>query len=475
MASGRICIVDDEPLTRKSLYEVLRYAGYTVSCVDNGRDALALIAQEHPDVVVTDLKMPQMSGIELLKKIKEIEAEAAVVLVTAYGSIDTAVDAMKNGAFDYITKPIQDTEIKIVIERIFDQKRILEENKTLKKRLAKTTRSQFHNLIGQNQAMQKIYDLIETIAPTNAGIFIQGESGTGKRLVAQAIHYSDPLRKDKPFIEVSCGALPENLLESELFGHVKGSFTSAIKDRQGRFEAADSGTIFLDEIDAFSLKLQVKLLRVLQEGEFERVGDTGTLKVDVRVIAATNQDLKKLIKENLFREDLYYRLNVIPVEIPPLRKRKDDLPLLVEHFLRKCSNSNKIKKEISDVSGEVIRILGLYDWPGNVRELENIVERAVILCRQSKIEKEDLPEFLQELAGLPGAPDDLKNKECVLLKNAMKCSEKETIQNALNVCGGNRNKTAQVLGINRTTLYNKMKEYGLLRKDADPDLKNEKD
>jgi DNA-binding NtrC family response regulator len=457
----KILVVDDEPLTRKSLYEILRHNGYSVSCAAEGNEALSLIEQEQPDIVITDLKMPHMDGITLLRKIKEMDSDIAVVLMSAYGSIETAVSAMKEGAFDYITKPILDSEISIVIERIFEQRRILDENKFLRKRLEESKRSKFHDIIGRNEAMQKIYSLIETIAATNASVLIQGESGTGKRLIAQAIHCSDPNRKDMPFIEVSCGALPETLLESELFGHVKGAFTSAIKDRQGRFEAADHGTIFLDEIDTFSPKLQVKLLRVLQQGEFEKVGDTQTLRADVRVIAATNQDLKKLIKEGLFREDLYYRLNVIPIDLPPLRKRKDDLQLLVAHFMKKCSL--KLRKQVDDISDDALGVLVGYDWPGNVRELENIIERAVILSKGTKLQKADLPEFLAEGAGSPDglAQAGVGSSERTL-KDALRESEKEIIQKTLSECGGNRKKAAQKLGINRTTLYNKMRDFSLL-------------
>ena len=458
MSKGRILIVDDEPLTRRSLYEILKKRGYTVSCVDSGQEAITHLSKEKPDVVITDLKMPGIDGIELLKRVREIDSDIAVVLITAYGSIDSAVEAMKEGAFDYITKPILDNEINIVIERIFEQKSILEENRLLKKQLEGIKRSRFYNLIGQNQRMQSIYNLIETIASTNASVLISGESGTGKRLIAQAIHQSDATRKDKPFIEVSCGALPETLLESELFGHVKGAFTSAIKDRQGRFEAADGGTIFLDEIDAFSPKLQVKLLRVLQEGEFERVGDTRTIKVDVRVIAATNQNLQELIKKGTFRDDLYYRLNVIPIDVPPLRERKDDLPLLVEHFIKKCSK--KVKKNISGVSEEAMQAFFWYDWPGNVRELENVIERAVILSKNKNIGKEDLPSHLIDT---PEVSYKAHKKPYKNLKEALKFSEKEIIKNTLQMCGGNRKKAAQILGINRTTLYNKMRGYGLLK------------
>ncbi|MBP7088267.1 MAG: sigma-54-dependent Fis family transcriptional regulator [Candidatus Omnitrophica bacterium] len=455
---GHILIVDDEPLTRKSLFEILKFQGYKVSTSADGEEAYGIIEQECPDILITDLKMPKVDGLALLKKTKEISPDTTVILITAYGSIENAVSAMREGAFDYITKPIIDSEIKIIIQRVFEQKKILEENKLLKKQIAATSRDSFFNIIGANHKMQRIYGLIETVAPTNATVLIQGESGTGKRLIAQAIWKSDPVRKDKPFVEVSCGALPETLLESELFGHIKDAFTSAIKDRQGRFETADKGTIFLDEIDTFSPKLQVKLLRVLQEGEFERVGDSQTQRVDVRVIAATNQDLKKLINEGTFREDLYYRLNVIPIYIPCLRERKDDIIILAEHFLEKCSQKIKNKK-VEKLSEEVKEIFLSYDWPGNVRELENAIERAVIISKGSVIEKEHLPEFLQNIKTVNVT---CKENQSLSLKEALKSSEKKIIEEALKESQGNRKKVAETLGINRTTLYNKMREYGLL-------------
>ena len=424
----------------------------------DGEEAVGLLEKEHPDIIISDFKLPGMNGLTLLQKTRSICPDIAFVLITAYGSIESAVEAMREGAYDYITKPILDNEIRIVIERILKQKEILEENKILKKKLAGVERTKFYQMIGQNKKMQKIYDLIEAVSSTNATILINGESGTGKRLVAHAIYASDARRKKKPFIEVSCGALPENLLESELFGHVKGAFTSAIRDRQGRFEAAHEGTIFLDEIDTFSLKLQVKLLRVLQEGEFERVGDTTTIKADVRIIAATNQDLKKIIKKGTFREDLYYRLNVIPIELPPLRDRKDDVPLLIDHFLKKSVKRNR-GKVCMEISEDVVDILSSYEWPGNIRELENIIERTVILCQNKRVTKEDLPDFFQEIK-IPRF--SAHHKKNIPLKEALRYSEKEIIERVLAESNGNRQKAAKLLGINRTTLYNKMKEYDLL-------------
>ena len=461
----RILIVDDEPLTRQSLYEILKYEGYSVNTANDGREALGVIEKQKPSVIITDLKMPGLDGLSLLKEIRNKDKNIAVVLITAFGTIENAVEAMKEGAFDYVTKPILDSEIKLIIQRITQQQRLIEENRSLRQRLADTTRQSFHNIIGQSLKMQKIYTLIETIANTNATVLIQGESGTGKRLIAQAIHANDLARRDKPFIEVSCGALPETLLESELFGHIKGSFTSAVKDREGRFQLANGGTIFLDEIDTFVPSLQVKLLRVLQSGEFERVGDTKTAKVNVRVIAATNQDLSEAIKKGMFREDLYYRLHVISINVPPLRERKEDIPLLVQHFLDICNQRGN--KKIAGVSKEAMDILAGYNWPGNIRELENIIERAVILAQGDAITKEELPDYLQaketELASV--AVSNNKEGNGKLLKEALRNPEREIIRSALEQSGWNRKKTAENLGINRTTLYNKMKKYGLLDRD----------
>ncbi|MFH1771998.1 MAG: sigma-54 dependent transcriptional regulator [Candidatus Omnitrophota bacterium] len=460
MENNHILIVDDEPLTRKSLFEILKFEGYRVSMASGAKEAWDLISNSPPDIIITDLKMPEIDGIKLLRMVKGEYPQIAVVLVTAYGSIENAVEAMKEGAFDYVTKPILDSEIKIVIKRIFEQRKILNENIKLKEKLALTNRDHFHNMIGRDPAMQKIYNLIETVASTNASVLVHGESGTGKRLIAHAIHNCDQNRKSKPFIEVSCGALPESLLESELFGHIKGSFTGAIRDRKGRFEAADGGTIFLDEIDAFSPKLQVKLLRVFQEGDFERVGDTATMRVDVRIITATNQDLRKLMREGAFRHDLYYRLNVIPVYVPALRERKDDIELLVDYFLHK-SSSKLQNKDIKGVSRGAMARLCSYSWPGNIRELENVIERAVILCKSEFINEEDVPQLFCEV---DSGTDGLSRKDQGSLKDTLKDSEKEIIEQALFECNGNRKRAAQNLGINRTTLYNKMREFGLINK-----------
>lgn len=449
-----ILIVDDEPLVRRSLSELLTLSGYAVSSAGNGKEALSLLKDYTADIIISDIKMPEMDGIELLKQVKIIHPETQVILVTGYGSIDSAVEAMKHGAYDYVTKPIIDTEIKIVIERLVNQRRLQDENLKLKEQLSIANREKFHDIVGKSQSMQRIYNLIEAITETRATVLIHGESGTGKRMIAHAIHKYNEKERGKPFVEVSCGALTETLLESELFGHVKGAFTGAIKDKMGRFELAAGGTIFLDEIDAFSPTLQVKLLRILQEGEFERVGDSKMLKVDVRVIAATNQNLQDLITQGRFRKDLYYRLNIISIEIPPLRDRKEDIPLLIDNFIKK--HSKHTSKKIDCLSEDALSVLLNYNWPGNVRELENVIERAIILSKGPVISPQDFPESLDSRYGDDKIANELK------LKEALKSPEKDLIVKALDSVSWNRNDAAAALGINRTTLYKKMQKYGLL-------------
>ena len=451
-----IMVVDDEPLVRRSLSEFLTLEGYTVNIAGSAKEALELLKNYAADLVITDIKMPEMSGVELLKTIKKEHPETQVILITGYGTIESAVTGMKDGAYDYITKPIIDSEIKLIIERLSAQRRIIEENIRLKEELSCASRERFLNITGKDEKMQKIYAMIECIADTRATVLINGESGTGKRLIACAIHDTDKKEKGKPFVEVSCGALTETLLESELFGHVKGSFTGAIKDRMGRFELANKGTIFLDEIDAFSPSLQVKLLRILQEGEFERVGDTKTIKVDVRIIAATNQKLEGLIAQGKFRSDLYYRLNIINIEIPPLRERKSDIPLLTRDLIDK--HAKHLGKKVQEVSNEALSRLIDYKWPGNIRELENVIERAIILSKGPEITLEDLPDFLNS----PSSEKSESDSNGFKLKDALKDPERGLILKALESNAWNRNAAAEVLGINRTTLYKKMVKYDLL-------------
>lgn len=453
----RILIVDDEPLVRKSLYDALRGDGYIASMASDGEEAIQKIEKNGFDIVISDIKMPKLDGIGLLKKIKAGHSDIAVIIITGHGNIESAVEAMKTGAFDYVTKPIVDSEIKLILNKIKERNLLLAENASLRRKLADSVKSKFHNLVGRDPKMQKIYNMIEAVSDSKATVIIHGLSGTGKRLAAQAIHCQDKARNHKPFVEVSCGALPETLLESELFGHVKGAFTGAIRDRKGRFETADGGTIFLDEIDTFSPSLQVKLLRVLQEGEFERVGETKTVRVDVRIIAATNQNLEKLIKEGKFREDLYYRLNVISIELPDLKDRRDDIELLIGHFIDEHNSKRRPDKRITGISKEVMDILKNYDWPGNVRELENVIERAMVLTQCGEIEKSVLSEEICKRYGLQKSSSRKNNT----LKEFLEEPEKDVLVKTLEEVKGNKAKAASKLGINRTTLYNKLKKYGL--------------
>jgi len=371
-----ILIVDDEPNIRRVLEAVFTKDGYQVRTADNGRKALDIISTDPSlNVAICDLIMPDMNGVEVLKAAREISPGLSVVMITAHGTIKTAVDAMKLGAFDYITKPFDMDEIKLVVKNALERSRLMGENVELKQELK--GRYKFDNIIGQSGKMQDIYKIIERVAGSNATVLIRGESGTGKELIARAIHYNSP-RAQKPFIAVSCAALPETLLESELFGHEKGSFTGATGQKIGRFELANLGTLFLDEIPEVSPAVQVKLLRALQEREFERVGGTKTVKVDVRLIAATNRDLEQLVADGKFRADLYYRLQVIQVFLPSLRERREDIPPLVEHFIQKFNKENA--KEVKFLSPEAMELVMKYDWPGNIRELENAIERCVVLA-----------------------------------------------------------------------------------------------
>jgi DNA-binding NtrC family response regulator len=426
----RIFIVDDDALVRRSLCEVLSFEGYSCSSVGDPREALARLKETSVDIVISDMKMPGMSGLELLRVVREEHLSSAVIIMTGFGSIEGAVAAMREGATDYVTKPIIDDEIKLVIKRIAEERKLAEENAYLRQKLSNADRQKCCDIFGKSYKMQKIYDLIDTIAATKTTVLIRGKSGTGKRLVARAIHDTSPGSETKPVIEVSCGALP----------------------------------IFLDEIDAFTPGLQVKLLRVLQEGEFERVGETKTSKANARVIAATNQDLEVLIREGKFRNDLYYRLNIISIEIPQLRDRKEDISLLVDHFIDK--HCRVLDKRIDGISEEALRALMMYDWPGNVRELENVIERACVLTKHTLIQNEDMPDnILKPPAMSPGAPTADPATEGSgndgTLKDALKDPEKKIILDALKKTSWNKKEAAELLGINRTTLYKKLNQYGI--------------
>jgi DNA-binding NtrC family response regulator len=456
MASETLLVVDDDPLIRGSLYEMLQGKGYQVEMASDGREALSHLGKRSFNLVLTDWKMPEVDGFSLLDQIRTNHPKSAVVIITGFGSVDSAVEAMRRGAIDFLTKPIQPHELEETIQRALEHIREPVETPA--------PGDPFSDLIGKHASILKLREIINLVAASPTTVLLEGESGTGKRVVAHAIHRSDPKRWDGPFVEVSCSALPETLLESELFGHVRGAFTGAIRDKQGRFELANKGTILLDEIDSFSPALQVKLLRVLQERTFERVGDSKTLKVDVRIIAATNRNLQELVKNGKFREDLYYRLNVISFRIPPLRERVSDIPILVDYFLKKaCAQA---EKSIHGVSDEAMKLLCNYSWPGNVRELENAIERTVILAQHQKIMPQDLPESVHN-----SHPVFYKQQEVIStvaasempasLKKAMQDPEREIIVRALAEANGNRSLAAKRLGIHRSTLYHKLKKLSL--------------
>ncbi len=448
---ARILVVDDEESHRVMLRAVLQDTGYEVAEAADGPEAVRAVEQEPFDLILLDVRMATMDGIEALNEIRKISPFLPVLMMTAYASVKTAVEALKAGAFDYLTKPLDIDELKILVEKALEHYHLREENLALKERLG--SRFDFSRIIGKSPKMKVLFDLVAQVAPTDATVLILGESGTGKELVANAIHHHSP-RSSQPFIKVACAALPETLLESELFGHERGAFTGAIARREGRFQSAHRGTIFLDEVGEMSPATQAKLLRVLQEKEFEPLGSPRTIKVDVRVLAATNKDLEKEVKEGRFREDLYYRLNVVPVLLPPLRERKEDIPELAIHFLALYREKNQ--KDIKEISGKALDLLVRYDWPGNIRELENCLERAVIMARGEVIAPADLPSPIQALSSDKqewGAyfPSGISLQEM----------EKALILKTLEDTGGNRSRAAEILGINRRTLQIKLKEYGM--------------
>ncbi|MFB0505432.1 MAG: sigma-54-dependent transcriptional regulator [Thermodesulfobacteriota bacterium] len=446
----KILVVDDEASHRTMLKAVLSSEGYQVSEADDGKTAIQAVEKAFYDLILMDVRMTELDGIEALQEIKKISPEIPIIIMTAYGSVKTAVEALKSGAYDYLTKPLDIEELKILILKALDHHRLREENIVLKERLA--DRFDFSRIIGKSKPMKALFETLSLIAPSDATVLLYGESGTGKEIVANALHQNS-LRSKRPFIKVSCAALPETLLESELFGHERGAFTGAITRKEGRFQLANGGTIFLDEVSEMSAATQVKLLRVLQEREFEPLGSTRTISVDIRVIAATNKNLEEEVKEGNFREDLFYRLNVVPIEVPPLRRRKEDIALLAKHFLNAYG-----EKSQTSIKGFLPRTMDLmirYDWPGNIRELENAVERAVLLCRGAYISPDDLPLPVQ------GAEGEAQGRVSVPPGMTLKEVEKEVIVQTLEETEGNRTQTARILGISRKTLQNKLKEYGI--------------
>lgn len=455
MHHGSLLVVDDDRPLLESMAEYLRGLGHRTETASTAREAISRMKEFPFDVVICDVNLPDHDGFHLLEWARQNTPETQVILLTGFGTIESAVDAIRMGAFDYLTKPLVDDELNFSIQRALGQRQIVAENKRLKAQLDQ--RFGIGNIIGHDYRMLKMFDLIESVADTRTTVLILGESGTGKTLTARAIHLLSN-RRDKPFVEVACGALPDSLLESELFGHVAGAFTGATSNKEGKFLQANGGTIFLDEIGTASPSLQVKLLRVLQDREFEPVGGNKTYKVDVRMILATNVDLEEQVRKGLFRQDLYYRINVVTLTQPPLRERIGDIPLLAEHYLREFVAQTG--KKVTGFSPQAMQLMQRYRWPGNVRELVNVVERAVVLTKNSIIQPTDLPEALrqEEHAWEHLGPGGHAGNQ---LKAALASPEKQLILEALEAHGWNRQKTAAALGINRTTLYKKMKRYNI--------------
>jgi two-component system response regulator PilR (NtrC family) len=457
MFKDKILVADDEQSMREFLDILLKKEGYKVTLASNGEEVLKLAERDIFDLILMDIRMPKLDGIAVLKKVKALSPETIVIMITAYASADTAIRAMKEGAYDYITKPFKVDEIKLIIKNALEKKNLQKENILLKQVVR--DRYHFNNIIGQSPKMLALYDLLEKVGPTKTNILIAGESGTGKELVAKAIHYNSP-RKDKPFVTLNCGAIPELLIESELFGHMKGAFTDAIATKKGLFEMADEGTIFLDEISELPLLMQVKLLRVLQDKEFKRVGGTEDIRVDVRIMSATNKDLEEAVKEKQFREDLFYRLNVIQIKLPPLRDRREDISLLAMHFLKRYSE--ELNKNISGVSPETLRILLNYDFPGNVRELQNIIERAVALESTPELTPQNLSSYLDQQPSSKKRLIDLEiPNEGIDLEKVVEELERSLLLKALDKTKGIKKKAAELLHINFRSMRYRLEKYGL--------------
>jgi len=447
----KILVVDDDSAHRHMLQAVLSNQGYDITQAVSGEDAIASVEKGFYDLILMDVRMSRIGGIAALKKIKDISPGIPIIIMTAYASVSTAVDALKSGAYDYLTKPLDIDELNILINKALHHHQLVEENIYMKERLG--DRFDFSGIIGKSRAMQELFNTLAMIAPSEATVLISGESGTGKELIANAIHHNSP-RRDKPFITVNCAALPENLLESELFGHLKGAFTGADSRRKGRFHLADTGSIFLDEVGELALSTQAKILRVLQEHAFEPLGGSDTIKVNTRVIAATNKNIAEEIQKGRFREDLYYRLNVVQLAVVALRERRDDIPLLVDLFLKKYAEKNK--RLIKGFSPRAMDLIMRYDWPGNVRELENVVERAVIMSRGDILTPDEFPDTLKAVN------QEVKNGGVDIAPGmSLKEVEKQMILKTLEETGGNRTRAAEILGISRRTIQLKLKEYGV--------------
>ncbi len=449
MTTGRILVVDDEINIRGALVTLLEKKGYQVRGARTGEDALEQLETATADLVLTDLKMPGMGGMEFLRRLKQKWPDTEVLVMTAYGSIDTAVEAMRCGAYDYLTKPIDRERFPLAVEKALERHALAVENKQLKDRLE--TRTRFDHMVGESEPMQRLYSLVDMVADSDVTVLLMGESGTGKELVARAIHHKSH-RADGPFVTLNCGALPENLFESELFGYEKGAFTGATMNKMGRFELADGGTLLLDEVGELSLKSQVDFLRVLETKEFRRLGGTKIVKVDTRIIAATNRNLEEAVKRGDFREDLYYRLNVVPIRLPPLRERGEDIPLLADRFLEEFSAQHH--REPKEVSREAMRLLRLYAWPGNIRQLRNLIERMVVTVKDPVLQPEHLPEEIQ------ASREDARTM-VVSLGASLKEIEREAIRRTLAEVTNHREKAAKLLGISLRALQYKIKEYGI--------------
>ncbi len=448
--SERILVVDDEEIIRESLTFVLKKEGYYVQEAENGLAAYNKLLEETFDLVITDLEMPEMKGIELLEEVKKLNIQTSVIIITAFGSLDTAICALRNGASDYLLKPIEFDELLFKIKKLFEVKNLLLENRILRKEVQRNF--DFEKIVGKSNAIKKIYDIIQTVAETDTTVLISGKSGTGKELVARALHYNSK-RKTKPLIAVNCGTITENLIESELFGHKRGAFTGAITDKEGLVKAADGGTLFLDEISEIPLQLQVKLLRLLQEKEYTPVGSTQAISVNVRFIASTNRDLKEEITAGHFREDLYYRLNIVEIYLPSLKEREEDIPLLADHFLDKYRK--EMNRNIKGFEPEAMRALMAYEWKGEIRELENIVERSVIFCKGEFISLKDLPQVFNTKIS---TADFSKMGS---LEDSVRKFERDYIYKALENNNFDKEKTADLLKVGLSTLYRKLKELDI--------------
>jgi DNA-binding NtrC family response regulator len=463
MRNESILVVDDTPEIRFSISEVLKREGFAVDIACDGQEAIDKLAKSFFDVVITDLSMPRKNGMEVLCFLKEHSPETICIIITGFGTIQGAVEAMRQGAFDYLTKPFKLEEFIVLIDKALEFRELRRENQSLRQELQDIYG--FDRIVGASKAMQEVFKLVEKVAGTDSTVMVTGESGTGKELIAHALHYHSE-RRDRPFIPVNCAAIPAELLESELFGHEKGAFTHAISTRIGRFELANKGIIFLDEIGEMSPVLQVKLLRFVQERQFERIGGVKTIHVDVRIIAATNIDLEEAVHKGSFRDDLYYRLNVIPIHIPPLRERPEDIPLLIQHFLLKFCSVKRTR--IEGIERDAIKCLVSYDWPGNVRELENIIERMVILASNPMITVKDLPDGIIKSSGQFTATDSymaILPEDGLSLSSAVGLLEKTYILQALDRTGWVKNRAAKLLKMNRTTLIEKMKKQNLMTPD----------